>query len=1059
MTTGITTDLQAVNDIRKTATINNELLRLQVDIAALQETRLPDTGSLKENDYTFFWQGKQESETREYGVGFAVKNTLLDTVVLGNISTERLLSMRLNTANGPVNLLCVYAPTLMALPDTKDDFYSQLDSAIRQFHEQEPLIILGDFNARVGADHDAWPSCLGHFGVGKTNDNGQRLLETCSYHDLCITNTFFSTKPHHRVSWRHPRSKHWHQLDLIITRRSQLKNTLITRTYHSADCDTDHSLICSKVRLQAKKFHRSTQPAMPRVNTLTTNNLEKVESYNTQLANSLKDVNESARPEELWDKIKTETYTSAVENFGKKQGRPLNDWYPQFAEQLDPLVTNKRAALQKFKASPSVQTQQALQASRANVQKAVRECINKYWLNLCSSIQSASDTGNIKAMYDGIKQATGPHIKKTAPLKSSSGEIISDKAKQMERWVEHYSELYSRENKVDQSALDAIDRLPEMSELDIQPTIDELDKAIDKLPSGKAPGKDCIPAEIIKCGKPALLEPLHKLLCKCWEDGEVPQSMRDANIVTLYKNKGDRSDCNNYRGISLLSIVGKLFARIALTRLQKLADQVYPESQCGFRSKRSTVDMVFSLRQLQEKCREQHQPLYIAFIDLTKAFDLVSRDGLFKILPLIGCPPKLLNIVKSFHDGMLSTVQYDGETSEEFEVKSGVKQGCVLAPTLFGIFFAMLFRHAFKGATEGVYLHSRSDGKLFNISRLKAKSKTRKVLIRDMLFADDAALAAHSEEQLQSLMNRFSSACDLFSLTISLKKTQVMSQGTPIPPVINVKDHQLEVVGQFTYLGSTTTDNLSLDVELGKRIGKAASTLSQLSKKVWENRQLTSNTKIAVYKACVISTLLYGSESWTTYATQERKLQVFHLRCLRRVLGISWQDKVTNNEVLDRAGIPSMYTLLRQRRLRWLGHVRRMEDGRIPKDLLYGELATGQRDKGRPHLRYKDVCKRDMKALDIDTTNWESLAENRVTWRHQLSSGLKKGEQILRAAADDKRKRRKASQQRPQSTASPTSDSVFTCQTCNRHCKSRIGLYSHSRRCSSVESTGAISMV
>ena len=153
---------------------------------------------------------------------------------------------------------------------------------------------------------------------------------------------------------------------------------------------------------------------------------------------------------------------------------------------------------------------------------------------------------------------------------------------------------------------------------------------------------------MIECGKSNLLEALYKLLCKCWEKGEVPQDMRDANIITLYTNKGDRSDCNNYRGISLLSIIGKLFARIALTGIQKLADQVYPELQGGFRSKRSTTHMVFSLRQLQEKCREQHQSLYIAFIDLTKAFELV-RAGLFKILPLIGCPPRLMCSMTAKH--------------------------------------------------------------------------------------------------------------------------------------------------------------------------------------------------------------------------------------------------------------------------------------------------------------------------------------------------------------------------------------------------------------------------
>ena len=162
--------------------------------------------------------------------------------------------------------------------------------------------------------------------------------------------------------------------------------------------------------------------------------------------------------------------------------------------------------------------------------------------------------------------------------------------------------------------------------------------------------------------------------------------MRDANIVTLYKNKGDRSDCNNYRGISLLSIVGKAFAWVLLKRLQLLADRIYPESQCGFRAKRSTVDMIFSLRQLQEKSREQRQPLFIAFIDLTKSFDLVSRSGLFTLLQRIGCPPKLLQMIRSFHDNMQGTVQYDGSSSDPFPINSGVKQGCVLAPTLFGIF-------------------------------------------------------------------------------------------------------------------------------------------------------------------------------------------------------------------------------------------------------------------------------------------------------------------------------------------------------------------------------------
>ena len=123
------------------------------------------------------------------------------------------------------------------------------------------------------------------------------------------------------------------------------------------------------------------------------------------------------------------------------------------------------------------------------------------------------------------------------------------------------------------------------------------------------------------------------------------------------------------------------------------------------------------------------------------------------------------------------------------------------------------------------------------------------------------------------------------------------------------------------------------------------------SQKVYN--KLSDHTKVNVYKACVISTLLYGGESWTMHAHQEKRLNVFHMRCLGCILGITWQDKVTNKMVLEKAGITSLYTLLKQMCMRWLGHVTRMKDGRIPKDLLYGELATGKRPTGRPQLRFR----------------------------------------------------------------------------------------------------------
>ena len=188
----------------------------------------------------------------------------------------------------------------------------------------------------------------------------------------------------------------------------------------------------------------------------------------------------------------------------------------------------------------------------------------------------------------------------------------------------------------------------------------------------------------------------------------------------------------------------------------------------------------------------------------------------------------------------------------------------MLAPTLFNIFFSVLLKHAFKSTEEGILLRTRSDGKRFNPARLRAKTRVRKVTLRDVLFADDAALVAHSAEKLQSLPNQFSNACEAFRLTISLKKTKVMCQGNEDTPALTIKDYSLEAVSQFTYLGSTTSNNACLAVELGKRIGKAATNMAKLSARVWENRKLTTQTKVAVYRACIVSTLLYVSESWTS---------------------------------------------------------------------------------------------------------------------------------------------------------------------------------------------------
>ena len=167
--------------------------------------------------------------------------------------------------------------------------------------------------------------------------------------------------------------------------------------------------------------------------------------------------------------------------------------------------------------------------------------------------------------------------------------------------------------------------------------MDELNTALNNTKLGKSSGPDGILPEILVFGGDYLKSSLLLLFNRFWDTEVIPGDLIDANITVFFK-KGDRSLYNNYRGISLLSIVGKVFADIILQRLHILAERVYAESQSGYRKGRSTVDNIFTSRQVMEKRREHQKDLHIAFIYFTKAFDCVNRELCFVILEKIGYP-------------------------------------------------------------------------------------------------------------------------------------------------------------------------------------------------------------------------------------------------------------------------------------------------------------------------------------------------------------------------------------------------------------------------------------
>ena len=276
-------------------------------------------------------------------------------------------------------------------------------------------------------------------------------------------------------------------------------------------------------------------------------------------------------------------------------------------------------------------------------------------------------------------------------------------------------------------------------------------------------------------------------------------------------------------------------------------------------------------------------------------------------------------MVRQFHDGMQVRVQNDGEYSEPFPVTNGVKQGCVMAPTLFSMMFSARLTDAFQDVDAGFPIRYRFDGKLLNLRRLQAKSKVQTDVVDKLLYADDLAENAKSEEKMQ---------------------------------------------------GAVHVDN-----EVTARTAKASVAFGRLRTNVRERNGIRLDTKLKVYNY------------WTVYQRHTKKLNHFHLSCLRKILKIRWQDKIPDTEVLKKAKIQSVHTLLKLAQLRWTGHVTRMSDERLPKTDLYGELHEGKRSQGGQKKRYKDTLKASLKDFNIPTESWEQAAQDRTKWRCLINKG------------------------------------------------------------------------
>ncbi len=310
---------------------------------------------------------------------------------------------------------------------------------------------------------------------------------------------------------------------------------------------------------------------------------------------------------------------------------------------------------------------------------------------------------------------------------------------------------------------------------------------------------------------------LTRLCSIAWQSGTVPLDWQTGVVVPLFK-KGDRRVCSNYRGITLLSLPGKVYSRVLERRIRPIVEPRIQEEQCGFRPGRGTLDQLYTLRRVLEGSWEFAQPVHMCFVDLEKAFDRVPRGILWEVLQEYGVGGPLLRAVRSLYCRSRSLVRIAGSKSDLFPVHVGLRQGCPLSPVLFIIFMDRISRRSH--GPEGIWFGSQ--------------------WISSLLFADDVVLLAPSSQDLQHVLGRFAAECEAAGMRISTSKSEAMVlDRKKVACSLQVGGEFLPQVEEFKYLGVLFTSEGRMEREIDRGIGAAAAVIRSLCRSVIVKRELS----------------------------------------------------------------------------------------------------------------------------------------------------------------------------------------------------------------------------
>ena len=886
------------------------------------------------------------------GVGFMVTKKAYGAISLIKSYGPRVLTVSFD-GNPRLTVITVYSPTEASTDEDAESFHNTVRQAIADVPAHNLLLLVGDMNARLGKSS---MDDRGGYFHDRTNRNGELLRDTALAGGLEISNHRFRKKAGKMWTFMSDGTLSKGLIDYIMIRkkwRNSLKNTEAYNFFNSLG--SDHRVVICKLQLSLRKSKRSPRRVCFDFSSLK-QDPDLQSRYTVEVNNRFSSLMDASSAEETSATAKYEKFLEAVNTTNadllpKRSLRKADD------PASDPRVQEARRELTLAKDRYHEDACEVNRESVVEKKDELKTCYKNVEEEGLSRrirmVEVTADRCKNKESWSLVYDITGTR-------KSSCGLIDGGSAEaRLKNWKTHFSKLLGQPPSVPDNNLPIRNIHPT---LDIEPgpfTIGELSEAKKQLVEGKACGADGIPAEVIK--RANIDEIVLNFCNEALSNNKIPDQWKISHIVPVPKT-GDLTKTDNYRGISLTSIICKTLNRMILNRMKPCIENLLRDNQNGFRPGRSTTSHILALRRILEGAKAKNLTAVMLFIDFKKAFDSVHRGLLMKILRAYGIPEEIVRLIESIYSGTWAKVITADGLTEIFEILAGVLQGDTLAPYLFVIVIDYIMT---------VVIGTVPDAG-FTIRPARSR-RVKGVKLVDADFADDIALTTDTLSEAQSLLDSLETAARSIGLMLNDDKTKFMAINIPCEngALTTSTGKSLKKVDDFKYLGAwvATTEH-----DFVVRKAKAWAACHKM-KKIWKS-DLRRDLKVRLFQATVESILLYGSETWTMKKSLINKIDGCYTRMLRMALNVSWTSHTTNRVVYGR--LPRVSSKIQERRMRLAGHIHRHED-LIAQELLLWEPTQGVRGRGRPALTFVDTLRSDT-GLD-STMDIGTLMADRQLWR------------------------------------------------------------------------------